>query len=73
MEWISVEDRLPQDKKSVVVTDGLTSYAIAWYGHNRDWVAETDLLDAENYDGHCHIELDANITHWMPLPDPPKE
>ena len=33
----------------------------------------TDGLDASNYDGGACITLEMNPTHWMPLPEPPKD
>lgn len=34
-----------------------------------DWVAEVSLFDSE-YGGRFMSE---DVTHWMPLPEPPKE
>lgn len=56
--WVSVKDRLPEKYEEVLVYS-------AKYGVQVDWIADnTDYL-WWNYG-----EL---VTHWMPLPEPPKE
>ena len=47
-------------------------FAAAIYLGNNHFSAETDGLEASNYDGGAHISLDMEVTHWMPLPEPPK-
>ena len=55
-EWISVEDRLPEQGQEVIVYSGgvLKPTVFAYQFWNK------------NYDSW------ARITHWMPLPQPPK-
>lgn len=62
MEWISVKDRLPEDRKSVLAyaDNGATFVA----SHDDDWYVDT----GEYY----YSSPLANITHWMPLPPAPK-
>lgn len=64
MEWISVKERLPEAYKSVLVyirnASGEAGYDITFY---------CDHL----YDTGNRWYLPVNITHWMPLPEPPKE
>ena len=57
--WIPVTDRLPQDDEDVLVWVNGTHRDMAY----RD---EGVWYDEE----HNHLN---NITHWMPLPEPPKE
>ena len=57
--WIPVTDRLPQDDEDVLVWVNGTHRDMAY----RD---EGVWYDEE----HNHLK---NITHWMPLPEPPKE
>lgn len=66
--WISVKDRLPEDFKYVLVYGkqfqpdrGITS------GHfSQKWGWYTDCDDQET--GERYYD---EITHWMPLPNPP--
>lgn len=60
-KWIPVEERLPERDTEVLV------YA---YNHNI-WVWEYHGNAWEAEDGYYH-ELDV-VTHWMPLPEPPKD
>lgn len=60
--WISVEERLPEEKRRVVVT---------WHGRVFDAV----YLWNGSFETHDGILILAgrDVTHWMPLPEPPKE
>lgn len=61
-EWISVKDRLPEGYKDVLVCFENSS------GYHVDITFYSDKLDyGEGW------YLTADITHWMPLPEPPKE
>lgn len=56
MEWISVEDRLPEEKTPVLVANTFgVDIAFAQEGF---WYTQYD-------------ECKVHVTHWMPLPDPP--
>lgn len=69
-QWISVKDRLPE-RKSVdylvatrIKTDGTRGFNIAWInGNDGAWSSNDEWI----CDGR---EV---VTHWMPLPEPPKE
>jgi hypothetical protein len=68
MGWISVEDRLPK------VGDFVVGYE---KGEGIIFVC-IRMLGVEGSDGHWYISKGdelywADFTHWMPLPDPPKE
>lgn len=61
-EWISVNDRLPDPLEDVLVIDSNGNIFISWvkeFGNGR--------FAYENRGDITHI------THWMPLPEPPKE
>jgi hypothetical protein len=65
-EWISVKDRLPDEYEPVLVYDpdvghGQCVMYACWSVDG--WKTEFD------FDHH----EDHGITHWMPLPTPPKE
>ena len=61
-KWIPVSERLPNLYETVIVCDVREQYVGAWmYYGNGDWLHDDKLFGAEE------------ITHWMPLPEPPKE
>ena len=70
MEWISVKDKLPEDEAPV----------LAYYGFFRE---NDDLgtrfigtLTFFVFDKNPHWQHESTglfVTHWMPLPEPPKE
>ena len=57
-EWISVDDRLPDDDEVVIIcTDKNFVYA-------GELIGDTWFLDNDSWT--------ATVTHWMPTPNPPK-
>ena len=58
-EWISVEDRLPEDQEEVLVCTRLKN---GIRNIDKGYMA----IDRFIHRGH------AEVTHWMPLPQPPK-
>jgi hypothetical protein len=75
MEWISVKDRFPEDDGDVLVCQHKFGdrYPLINVGYR-----ENDQWDiADTMDGIIH-DIDNNqdnwiVTHWMPLPEPPKQ
>ena len=60
-EWISVSERLPEKRETVLVCDVRENYMNAWEYLGRDeWLWDSSIWRTEA------------ITHWMPLPEPPK-
>ena len=67
-EWISIEERLPEPYQDVL-----------FYGKGHDPLVgktrgETCIgyyRNAFRFDGRDSVEV-AEVTHWMPLPEPPK-
>jgi hypothetical protein len=60
LTWISVEDRLPEKHTAVLVyTDMHGNHAASFDGE--EWFCD--------YGGEW---LFPNVTHWMPLPEPPE-
>lgn len=58
-EWISVKDKLPANGNKVLYYD-----------------ANYKKIDCSLYDYDCFMETSRafhNVTHWMPLPEPPNE
>ena len=78
-EWISVEDRMPEELERthpgwsdyVRPSEDVLVYlrrdkrqTVAWYSYTAGiWVTVDESVEYD-YD---------EITHWMPLPEPPKE
>ena len=59
-EWISVEDRLPEkDGKYIVCTARGSVYCTRFKAYGKS--------------GNFQTDINTHITHWMPLPEPPKE
>ena len=60
--WISVEERLPKVKGSYLVC-------------GKHWIARSEPITTIHYwwgDSWAQSTV-FEITHWMPLPEPPKE
>jgi hypothetical protein len=74
MEWIRAKDRLPEERELVIVADFATNRKVN-LGRledigcgNYQWaVGEANGLM------YFHGKYFERITHWMPLPEPPKE
>lgn len=63
--WISVKDRLPDVGETVLFT-GINSYGNRFrtqkgYFNGGVWISDSIVLVKDA------------ITHWMPIPEPPKE
>ena len=73
-EWISVKDRLPDKDGCYIVTacdEGCSCGDGIWY--------DTVVTEAEHYKGEwswnengTEYDITCFVTHWMPLPQPPK-
>ena len=80
-EWISVNDRLPNEMQWVVFARFYgwgkqvmeIDSVVAGQFWNGSFHPNTDGLEAINYDGGACITLEMEPTHWMPLPDAPKD
>lgn len=62
MEWISVKDRLPEEGKLVLTFMNGYEYKLNYVILLPEVLWATTLEREQN-----------SITHWMPLPEPPKE
>ena len=62
-QWISVKDRLPEDEEmKLIATWHKNVMKIAYYNQEiKSWVSNGYEL------------WDVTVTHWMPIPEPPKE
>lgn len=64
--WISVKDRLPEKEGRYLCWFGKNTVAIgaAIATYLEEWKAFGSLASLETY---------PNVTHWMPLPEPPED
>lgn len=60
-KWISVKDRLPKDGECVIVYDTREDYIGMWEFSGVAWYN----------DDYNPLSID-EVTHWMPLPEPPE-
>lgn len=79
MEWISVKDRLPEFEKSVLLFDKWQTSTAPFEiredvrtGYLIEVVTRKTSDGIVNYPEWGGTEFAFNITHWMPLPEPPK-
>ena len=65
-QWISVEDKIPELHESVIIfkpSDFPDKVYVGWLSENNKWCEE---------DGPDGIIFPDKVSHWMPLPKPPK-
>ena len=62
-EWISVKDRLPEEKVNCIVR-----YQHTYCDNDGYWAIGMCFYDGEKF----QPGLAYKVTHWMPLPEPPK-
>ena len=62
-EWISVDDRLPEEKVNCIV-----HYKHAYCDNDDYWAIGICFYDGEKF----QMGLSYKVTHWQYLPQPPK-
>ena len=62
-EWVSVDDRLPEEKVNCIV-----HYKHAYCENDDYWAIGICFYDGEKF----QLNPAYKVTHWMPLPTPPK-
>jgi hypothetical protein len=72
--WIPVTERLPESKEKVLVYGGRTEI---WFNGTKQPMPSihTGYLRGlgEGWFSWDHHDYICDVTHWMPLPEPPKE
>lgn len=65
VRWIPVTERLPGDFQKVLV----------FWREQSEPMIDTAFWqkDAKQFDGEHWVRMEDKVTHWMPLPEPPKE
>ena len=62
-EWVSVKERLPQEKVNCIV-----HYKHAYCDNDDYWAIGMCFYDGEKF----QFDTAYKVTHWMPMPQPPK-
>lgn len=67
MEWIDVNDQLPEidGNKQLLAFCGTEFYSECEIVRYNEWGWHYGTRDTQN--------MVQNVTHWMPLPEPPKQ
>ena len=66
-EWISVEERLPEESGAYLAHTALRNISVL------DYSARHELFYSfDSYSTDMAESFAIGVTHWMPLPEPPK-
>ena len=74
MEWIECKNKLPEDEKSVIMFVHNDNYE--YTNITIGYLTDSTYLDEEEEQQWCSFEdyFDMeDVSHWMPLPQPPKD
>ena len=77
--WISVKDEFPKHEQQVWISfiypSGEKGQGYAIFDlENKDWFYDIESTDLISQIQAKKLGYDAaDVTHWMPLPEPPKE
>ena len=63
-QWISCKDKMPDDGVNVLIYTGNRMISLAWYDKDMGYFY---ICDSD----YKYNSLD--VTHWQPLPEPPKD
>lgn len=68
-EWISVDEELPQLSSPA---SGMI-YVLVWCDNKKEAYKGVRLGSEHDFFWGCYpgSAIDADVTHWMPLPEPP--
>jgi len=66
MEWISVKDRLPKEYTYCLI------YCPQSFPKNIRVLSASFYEDDKTFHCDANEEIHEDVTHWMPLPEPPK-
>ena len=66
-EWVSVADRLPPERGRYIV------YATIYFTNHEGKQGSFKMVCISQYSEWEGFDVAKKVTHWMPLPEPPKE
>lgn len=72
MSWIDADKELPKNTDCVLVGcwyGGVNYGLMKAYNVGGNWFVDKDSIDI---DGDAYVSFGFDITHWQPLPEPPK-
>ena len=75
MKWVSVQDKLPEEMLDVLILTKEGYINLAHYANEylpEDCWKHFFPINEDPDDNFGHSYYVRNITHWMPLPEPPK-
>lgn len=70
MEWVSVKDRLPANNED---GERILAYGIPRCGNCGKWIRIEFCKYHEDIFQYGEYSCPLDATHWMKLPEPPKE
>ena len=71
MNWIRVEEELPLIGEEVLVYT-VTGHVTA-LARRVSFNSNEPFFWTNDYPGRSNLHLAESVTHWMPLPEPPKD
>lgn len=66
MNWIKCSDKLPPKKGKYIIYRDIKYVTTSWFNDEKKFEYESGCCDTYEYN-------DNEVTHWMPLPEPPKD
>lgn len=73
MDWISVKDRMPKSIANKVIVCCQNGYVGFAHYEKYNGIEEWYNLESQKPFSEWVEENEYEVTHWMPLPEPPKE
>lgn len=71
--WISVKDRLPEEKENWITMDYQQVICCCDFGGDPRRIDVRTYGFGKGHFWHGPQIMDGVVTHWMPIPEPPKE
>lgn len=81
MKWISVKENFPDENDLVLITCGSYIYIAEFFNlkklshidKNPRIIKNQFIIDNDKYIFMCNEKYPMEVTHWMELPEPPKD